>query len=149
MPARLDKLSRLNAADQALLLRAFLLVAMVRISLWILPFRIVQRLVASASKPNLRSAQPPDNCSGTSKPSVEAQAAAVQIVSRYVPLATCLTQSMAAQILLARSGHSPSLRIGVLRADGKFKAHAWVECAGRIVIGDVAGIEKFKRFPMP
>jgi len=61
---------------------------------------------------------------------------AVRAVSRFVPLATCLTQALALQWLLARSGHASRVHLGT-RKDlaGKFAAHAWVECEGRVVIG--------------
>lgn len=61
---------------------------------------------------------------------------AVRRVSRYIPSASCLTQALAAKILLRRSGHEAKLRIGVAKgAAGDFQAHAWVEVAGRSVIG--------------
>ncbi len=58
------------------------------------------------------------------------------IASRYVPAATCLTQSLATKVLLSRQGHQASVRIGVARSEaGQFQAHAWVESNGRVVIG--------------
>ena len=54
----------------------------------------------------------------------------------YAPVSTtCLSESLAAQALLSRYGHSGELRIGVHKTDGRFEAHAWVECADRILIG--------------
>src|SRR5690349_7185173 len=57
--------------------------------------------------------------------------------SRYslVP-PTCLSEALAAQAVLARHGHASELRIGVRKAGEKFEAHAWLECAGRILIGN-------------
>jgi hypothetical protein len=54
-----------------------------------------------------------------------------------VPLVrTCLTQALAAQVLLARSGDQSDLRIGVTRdSNGKFLAHAWLERQGAVLIG--------------
>ena len=98
---------------------------------------------------------------------------AVRRMARRVPFASCLTQAMALQLLLARSGHHCSVCIGVGRksaapadapaalnalgalseegapgaaapdplangsdlADGRFRAHAWVNWRGRVVIG--------------
>jgi hypothetical protein len=63
---------------------------------------------------------------------------AVRRASRHVPRATCLTQAIASEIMLARHGHSSNLRIGVTKdAKGVFGAHAWLEVQGRVVIGDV------------
>src|SRR5438309_451978 len=62
---------------------------------------------------------------------------AVVVASRYVPMSTCLTQALAAQVLLARRGYSAHLHIGVAKegAEAKLKAHAWVESDGKVLIG--------------
>lgn len=55
----------------------------------------------------------------------------VRAALRYSPLHfTCLEESLALWYLLRRQGLSPQLRIGVRKIDGRFEAHAWVECAG-------------------
>ena len=61
---------------------------------------------------------------------------AIQVVSRRVPRASCLTQALAAQMILARYGYNSQLRVGVTREspDG-FRAHAWVESDGKIIVG--------------
>jgi hypothetical protein len=57
-------------------------------------------------------------------------------LARAVPGASCLTQALALQYLLARAGHACELHVGVKRdAKGQFAAHAWVSCNGRIVLG--------------
>ena len=62
---------------------------------------------------------------------------AVVVASRYVPMSTCLTQALAAQVLLARRGFPAHLHIGVAKkgAEARFEAHAWVESQGKVVIG--------------
>ena len=73
----------------------------------------------------------------------------VEVTSRYVPRATCLTQAIAAQTLLARRGYRSQLRIGVARdRDGAFIAHAWIEHEGRIVLGEREG-QTFTPLPSP
>jgi hypothetical protein len=68
---------------------------------------------------------------------------AVETVSRFVPAATCLTQALAAQVLLTRRGRAARLHIGVSKAEGrKLEAHAWVESQGRVVIGG-SGLERY------
>lgn len=60
----------------------------------------------------------------------------IERLARLVPRATCLTQAMALQWLLARSGHASELFVGVRQAaGGQFEAHAWVSCNQRIVLG--------------
>ena len=41
-----------------------------------------------------------------------------------------------AAFLLARAGFTSELRIGVKKTDGRFEAHAWLECPDNIIIGN-------------
>jgi hypothetical protein len=60
----------------------------------------------------------------------------VRAASRYVPHATCLTQALAGQRVLAASGYESRVEIGVSKDEHRrFRAHAWVVCSGDIVIG--------------
>jgi hypothetical protein len=74
-----------------------------------------------------------------SKPSIELSRAARRITqaASYCPT-TCLSRTLAAHFLLARLGHASVPRIGVAKNGGRFAAHAWLECADNIVIGDQA-----------
>jgi hypothetical protein len=61
---------------------------------------------------------------------------AVRNAARLVPGASCLTQALAAQYLLARAGCRSQLQVGVARdPSGRFLAHAWLISDGRVVIG--------------
>lgn len=67
----------------------------------------------------------------------------------FFPPATCLTRSVLLRWLLHRRGIITDLRIGVLWAEGKLDAHAWVEYQG-MPINDVADIGKrFVPFDKP
>jgi hypothetical protein len=79
---------------------------------------------------------------------IEKIAWAVAVASRYVPAATCLTQALAGQILLAQHGEPALLQIGVAKNEaGKLEAHAWVESRGRIIIGDSEELFRYTRLP--
>lgn len=68
----------------------------------------------------------------------------VQAVGRRIPGATCLTQAMALQMLLARQGKSSALRIGVAKnAEGKFHAHAWLQTPHGVAIGGGRHLDSF------
>jgi hypothetical protein len=57
-------------------------------------------------------------------------------MSRRVPGASCLTQALAAQVLLAQSGYDSRVEIGVERNQhGRFQAHAWLVCGDEVVLG--------------
>jgi hypothetical protein len=123
---RLRKFLSLPAAERKLLIRAFLLVAAIRLGLWTISFRRLQRILnrAAAKRPQAEAV------------SVERAVWAVQVASRRVPGASCLTQAMAAQTLLRRGGQASRLWIGVAKdLDRKFKAHAWIETQGRVLLG--------------
>jgi hypothetical protein len=53
----------------------------------------------------------------------------------------CLPEALTALCLLRRGGHAAALRIGVTRVEGApapISAHAWLEHAGRIIVGGAA-----------
>lgn len=59
--------------------------------------------------------------------------AAVRAATRATA-APCLPQAVALTALLARHGETPALILGCRRyPDGRWGAHAWVECAGDVL----------------
>ncbi|MBV9790605.1 MAG: lasso peptide biosynthesis B2 protein [Chloroflexi bacterium] len=122
----LRKWLRLSPGERWLLTQAWLLLATIRVALWLLPFRVVHRRLARAQASSPRC-------------SIERIGWAVAIAGVYVPFATCLPQALTALALLRRNGHAADLRIGVARDErGRLQAHAWVESGGQIVIGGSA-----------
>lgn len=62
-----------------------------------------------------------------------------------MPGASCLTQALVLRFLLARTGETCSIRIGVTQEPGAaFEAHAWVLHGNDVLIGGVT--EKLERF---
>jgi len=120
---QLKRLVGLTNCERCLLARAFMVVGITRVALWILPVDGVRRVATKAA--GLGSYPVP----------VDRSAWAVHVVSRYVPGATCLTQALAVQALLISSGYASRVEIGVAREAGKLEAHAWVICDGQIVVG--------------
>jgi hypothetical protein len=126
---RLGKFLRLPPADRRLLVTAALLQVAIRLGLALFPYRKVRGLVdrLALTSPRRQPAPPA---------SPERIAWAVTRASCSVPGATCLTQALAAQVLLERRGHPARVRVGIGRAEGaRLLAHAWVECDGRILLG--------------
>jgi Transglutaminase-like superfamily len=123
-----------------LLGRAIGAVILVRTALWLLPARVVLRSVDRVVERWPVKATPAVRA-------IRRVVWAVQVASRRVPGASCLTQALAAKLLLARWGVPSQLRIGVARGEqGNFQAHAWLEAVGQVVIGDV-GLERYVRLP--
>ncbi len=105
---RLHSFLHLTPSDRRLLVSTALLLGAIRLGLWLLPFRTLQRIV-------VKLAQAPASSHGTKRFSADQLGWAVTVASRYVPKATCLTQALAAQVLLGRHGHRAQLRVGVGR----------------------------------
>jgi hypothetical protein len=116
-----------------ILLRAGILVWIIRLALWIVPFAKLRRVVASVAQSRARRA---------SRYSADQLSWAVRAVSRYVPRATCLTQALVLHILLRWEGLQSRIQIGVSKDAGRFEAHAWVESQDRVVIGD-SGLQRY------
>ena len=62
---------------------------------------------------------------------------AISAVGKRIGRPTCLADAAVAYTMLRRRGHDPRLRIGVRRGHSVLEAHAWVECNGTVVMGDV------------
>ena len=70
--------------------------------------------------------------------------------ARVVPGRTCLTDALAADVMLCRRGHPSTLRLGVRKHAGAavpVEAHAWVESDGAIVAGELATLDEYSLFP--
>ena len=127
---RITKFLRLPGKDRALLLQAFCLITGIRLALKTVRFvtlRAALARLASAGRPSI-----PAN-----EEEQQRIVWAVRTAARAFPMiSTCLTNALAAHVLLARRGYVSNLRIGVTRDDkGEFTAHAWLEQEGEILIG--------------
>jgi hypothetical protein len=139
--AAMRKFLGLSSKDQCFLMGSLLLVVMIRSSLWILPFGLIHRCL------NILTTVPTPLPS-TASSSTARTVWAVTVTSRYVPGATCLTQALVTQILLARQGYPTNLRIGVAKdKNNKLKAHAWLESQEQIVIGGADSPNFFTPLP--
>lgn len=113
-----------RAVERRLVLQALIVVPAVRLALWVLPFRLVHRFVRGR------------HVSDRMTLSADRVVRAVAAVSARVPRATCLTQALAASLLLPRYGHDATLRVGVAKEAGRLRAHAWLESGGATILGE-------------
>ena len=139
---RLHKFLSLPTVEKTLLLEAVLLVILVKLSLIILPFKMIQGLINYIGQALSMSKSKSKSCNNTISP--EQISWAVAVASRYL-LSTknCLPQALAGHILLTQYGHPAKVSFGIYRGNEiKFEAHAWIESKGKIVIGK-DGIENY------
>jgi Transglutaminase-like superfamily len=128
---------RLQPAERRLGLRTLLLVAVIRVALWVLPFQRLRRVIGSWQRVPL--SVPADT-------PVPTLVWAVRAASRRIPGASCLTQSLALHCLLTRAGHCSQIRIGVAKdTEAGFGAHAWVEYAGQPLLSGSEEVMQYVR----
>ena len=137
----LYKFLRLSWSDQRLFVETAILLWAVRLGLWLLPFQTERRLLKM-----LVPATPKKHDEGQGF--IDRVGRAVTVMSRMVPMATCLTQALTTQVLVSRHGYEARLCIGVTKnGEKRLEAHAWVESNGRVVIGACADLSQFTVLP--
>lgn len=134
----INRLWRLSFREVRLALVALRWLVDARLSLRAQPFRTVYERFDRQGRQLPRSGACDARCA-------REVAIAVRRASRLVPGATCLPQALAARAMLARRGVVSELRVGVAGdAKGGVKAHAWVEVDGRVVIGNLPDLARYK-----
>jgi hypothetical protein len=127
---RLTRFLALPAEDRMAFAVSIALLCVVRLSLWIVPFRWLHSAVR-------RVAPPPDGTPDPTPGEAERTVQAIESAARSIPGATCLTQALAAELLLRRAGHPAAIHVGVAKtSSGQLEAHAWIEAYGRVLLGD-------------
>ena len=113
-------------------------VLVVRVMLWLVPYRLVLRMVKPGHE-NLEHAGFGDLhwC--------HQAAMAVEVAARLVPKASCLTQALATLIVLKIHGESAKLVYGVRHdSRGHLQAHAWLETREGVLIGQTSDLSTFQ-----
>ena len=133
MLAQLFKIAQANSGDRAILVKAAVLLILIRIGLQLLNLNTLRKLLAHIARPKQ-----------TKQISVYKIIWAITMISPHIPGVKCLARALAAQVMLDRQDYPNQLRIGVGRdLQGQFIAHAWIEHRGRIVIGGIGRMTKY------
>jgi Transglutaminase-like superfamily len=128
----IPQLLDLRRGECGLLVRAVVMVTIVRVALWTVPFRWLRKLAGARQPVAAKLEVIP----------VKRLACAVQAASRHIPGASCPTQALALQYLLARADQSGEVPIGVVKDAGRgFEARAWLTHKGTILIGNNREVE--------
>jgi hypothetical protein len=139
---KLRSFLRMRSRDRILLLMTFILMATIRLGLWLLPFRLLLKLhtkmmylIPKASNPK--------------QVSLANIIAYINLSTRYMPGgAKCLARALTTQILMHRYNHLGELRLGVAKSTtGNLEAHAWIEHQGQVIIGNLEDLPRF--IPLP
>lgn len=138
--ARLTDYLRLCRRSPVLGAVALFAVVVARLAVWAVPFRRLEQFSAGSIAGHAAEVTP--NVGRRSR-----IASAIRTASRLIPGASCLTQALAAQALLRLRGDWAKLCLGAVRGDrGEFKAHAWLEANGVVIIGDSPELSQFRKF---
>jgi hypothetical protein len=132
------KFLQLDRRDRALVMEAGRTLAVTWIGLRTVGFARVKRKFSRVSGAHGYAWCGPPPKWSVGRSTVDQVSWAVRAASRFVPGASnCLVRALATQALLSNYGYSSELKIGVRKAaNGGLAAHAWLESAGAIVIGE-------------
>lgn len=129
----------MRRADLWLFGEAAIMLALARVLLAAIPFRVLARAFAKY----------PEN-PATDEETCRRVRRAVMLAARNVPFrAVCLPQAMAAKAMLARRGCGSAMHFGAaVEPNGKLVAHAWLVAAGKVVVGEdaITTVQPLARF---
>jgi len=121
----LSRLLSLSGSEMLFLARCLVVVSAMRLGLTLSSYNRMRALVTRL-----------DARDAASVGDLRRVAWGVAAAARLIPGASCLTQALAGQYLLARQGNASKIRIGVERDTGaQLKAHAWLVSGNHIVLG--------------
>ena len=107
------------------------LVILVWAALRVLPFSAVRSMLAHYAR--RRAAR---SVTAAAEP-ILVRRAVTGIAARWSFARNCLVQALTAHTMLASRGVESDLHIGVRRNQASLEAHAWVDCHGAMVVGDI------------
>jgi len=118
-----------------LFVRAFCTLVAIRLSMFAMPFAQVRSIIECANPRTV----------WRHRPSPDEIASSVMRASAGVPgLRNCLCRALATKRILNRFGYRSELKIGARKTvDRAFHAHAWVESAGKVLVGNLPELDEF------
>lgn len=124
MIRKLATVLRWPARDQKLVLRTLGWYALLRVLLWVVPYRRLRGLLRAATAQATRQGR----AASEDRRDPAHICTLVARVGYYVPGETCLLRALVAQQLLRRQG-CPAIVAAGARSDGAggLEAHAWIE----------------------
>ena len=131
----------LDPTDRRLIVEAAVLMSAVRLTLAVISFPRLQRLLDRYVRSALRADS--EAISITSS-EVGRIAWAISASAERLPVSmSCFVRALTADAMLRHRGLASKIRIGVREAncpDFSLEAHAWVECNGQVVIGSMTNL---------
>ena len=139
---RLRRFLALSPAQKRVLLRSLVVLAWVR---WTMATRGLAAVEARTMR--VMAVAEGHECAGSVMRGEAEVARLLPVAQCVLPgRSTCLHLAAALRLLLAERRIASDLRFGVRNERGKFTAHAWLECAGRVLIGGADVYERYAVF---
>ena len=132
------ELPKLNRGGKRLWLQAYILMSLIRLGLYLLPFQRLQSLILKAERLKFVSTMVPDA-------TVRAIALSVERSARYsVGNPMCLAKALTTAVLMSIYGFPYQINIGVAKDESNnLEAHAWVESEGRVIVGYLPDLSRY------
>jgi hypothetical protein len=108
-----------------------------RLMLWLLPFRRIAPRLGEQGRESSMALLPHET-----ERVEHVRNILFEVCRRVRWRPSCLVRSLAAMILLRREGLEGTLYLGVARAPGELRAHAWVRC-GQVIVAGARGHRNF------
>lgn len=136
---KIQKFLHLNLNEKYLLIGTFLVLSSIRVGFLFLKFPLLQEMLNRISEFHFST-------STKSAVSIERIVWCVEVSTQLSPGgAKCLARALTVQTLMKQQGYDPVLKIGVIKnSTEEFKAHAWIEHQGTVVIGgDLPDLDQY------
>lgn len=139
---KLFRFLNLNKQERQLLIQAYVLLMFIRLGLFLLPFQTLKKILKRVSQ----ILKPAD-----SQITTRSIAQVINRSSRFCPgTVMCLAKALATNTLMNIYGFPSQLHIGVAKGqDNRLEAHAWVEAEGKVVVGYLPDLSRFKAMYSP
>ncbi|MDJ0568225.1 MAG: lasso peptide biosynthesis B2 protein [Pleurocapsa sp. MO_192.B19] len=139
---KLVRFLNLNKQERQLFIQAYVLLMFIRLGLFLLPFQRLKKISVRVSQ----IVKPVDSQIAT-----RSIAQAINRSSRFCPgTVMCLAKALATNTLMNIYGFPCQLHIGVAKGqDNNLEAHAWVEAEGKVVVGYLPDLFRFKAMYSP
>lgn len=132
----IDKLRNFNRRDfkdKVIFILSFLLLGVVRLTLIIVPFKFINRIMGNKKGAGSITVNKLDDIIYLSRISWAIEKAAL-----YTPWKSkCLVKAVVAQIFLKYKKIGSTLCLGINREDSKMEAHAWAKVGNLTITGEI------------
>lgn len=132
------KFLNLTGQDRQLLLKSFILLGLVRLGLYLLPFGTLKQFLDNRLQLFSKSQK-------IARIELDKIPWAINLSAKYwFGEVKCLAKALTTQILMSSYGYCSQLQIGVAKSkQGNLEAHAWVENEGKVVVGHLQDLCRF------